>query len=104
MYLFPNLWFIVFHCCNQPHTKHVSIAWWRPVRTVVRHIFQLARCGYKLRITAQTSFSPEYIIPRQKLTTSLEQTVKNLYCRTMLCNLTINRFNSNLLTRSAMRT
>ena len=34
------------------------------IPTVVRHIFQLARCGYKLRVTPQTSFSPEYITPR----------------------------------------
>ena len=27
-------------------------------------IFQLVRCGYKLRVTAQTSFSPGYITPR----------------------------------------
>ena len=32
--------------------------------TVVRHIFQLARCGYKLRVTPQTSFSPEYMTSR----------------------------------------
>ena len=31
------------------------------IPTVVRHIFQLARCGYKPRITPQTSSSPEHI-------------------------------------------
>ena len=34
------------------------------IPTVVRHIFQLAWCGYKLRVTPQTSFSSEYITPR----------------------------------------
>ena len=33
------------------------------IPTVVRHIFQLARCGYKLRITPQTLFSPGCITP-----------------------------------------
>ena len=28
------------------------------IPTVVRHIFQPARCGYKLEITPQTSFHP----------------------------------------------
>ena len=30
------------------------------ISNVVRHIFQPARCGYKL--TPQTSFSPKYIV------------------------------------------
>jgi hypothetical protein len=28
--------------------------------------FKLARCGYTLRVTSQTSYSPEYITPTQK--------------------------------------
>ncbi len=31
------------------------------IPTVVRQIFQLARCGYTLRITPQTHSTPEYI-------------------------------------------
>jgi hypothetical protein len=31
--------------------------------TVVRQPFQLARCGCTLRVTPQTSYSPEYITP-----------------------------------------
>jgi hypothetical protein len=33
---------------------------------VAGHIFKLARCGYKLRVTPQTSYSPEYTTPTQK--------------------------------------
>jgi hypothetical protein len=28
--------------------------------------FKLARCGYTLRVTSQTSYSPEYITPTQR--------------------------------------
>jgi hypothetical protein len=28
--------------------------------------FKLARCGYTLRVTSQTSYSPEYTTPTQK--------------------------------------
>jgi hypothetical protein len=28
--------------------------------------FKLARCGYTLRVTSQSSYSPEYITPSQK--------------------------------------
>jgi hypothetical protein len=36
-------------------------------RHVARHIFfKLSRCGYTLRVTSQTSYSPEYITPTQK--------------------------------------
>ena len=31
------------------------------IPTVVRHVFQLDRCGYTLRVTPQTSFSSEDI-------------------------------------------
>ena len=34
------------------------------IPTVFRHIFQLARCGHKLRVTPQTSFSSKYITLR----------------------------------------
>ena len=34
------------------------------IATVVRRIFQLARCGYQARVTPQTSFSIESITPR----------------------------------------
>ena len=34
------------------------------IPTVVRHFLQLARCGYKLTVTAQTSFSRDYITLR----------------------------------------
>jgi hypothetical protein len=30
---------------------------------VAKLTFQLARCGYTLRVTSQTSYSPEYITP-----------------------------------------
>jgi hypothetical protein len=30
---------------------------------VVRQTSQLARCGYTLRVTSQTLYSPEYITP-----------------------------------------
>jgi hypothetical protein len=33
------------------------------IPTVVRQTFQLARCGCTLRVTPQTSYSPEYITP-----------------------------------------
>jgi hypothetical protein len=33
------------------------------IPTVVRQTFQLARCGCTLRVTSQTSSSPEYITP-----------------------------------------
>jgi hypothetical protein len=36
----------------------------------VRQAFQLARCGCTLRVTPQTSYSPEYITPTH--TKSLE--------------------------------
>jgi hypothetical protein len=34
---------------------------------VVWQTFQLARCGCTLRVTSQTSYSPEYITPTQKI-------------------------------------
>ena len=36
------------------------------IPTVVRQTFQLARCGCTLRVTSQTSYSPEYITLRNK--------------------------------------
>jgi hypothetical protein len=33
---------------------------------VARDIFKLARCGYTLRVTSQTSYSPKYTTPTQK--------------------------------------
>jgi hypothetical protein len=33
------------------------------IPTVVRQTFQLARCGCTLRVTLETSYSPEYITP-----------------------------------------
>jgi hypothetical protein len=33
---------------------------------MARHILKLAQCGYTLRVTSQTSYSPEYITPTQK--------------------------------------
>ena len=33
------------------------------IPTVVRQTCQLARCGCTLRVTSQTSYSPEYITP-----------------------------------------
>ena len=32
------------------------------IPTVVRHIFQLVRCGYKVRVTPQTSFVPDFYV------------------------------------------
>ena len=29
------------------------------IPTVVRHIFQVSKCGYKIKVKPQTSFSPE---------------------------------------------
>jgi hypothetical protein len=40
------------------------------IPTVANLTFQLARCGCTLRVTAQTSYSPEYITPTH--TTKLE--------------------------------
>ena len=37
------------------------------IPTVIRHIFQLAQCRYRLRMTPQTSFLPEYITPEDKI-------------------------------------
>jgi hypothetical protein len=47
--------------------------------TVVRHIFNLARCGYTLRVTSQASYSPEYIIPTQKKSCSQMFSLDNVY-------------------------
>ena len=33
------------------------------IPTVAKQTFQLARCGYTLRVTSQTSYSPAYITP-----------------------------------------
>ena len=57
---------------NRDHVRVVQLAeHWASIPkvvgsipAVVRHIFQLARCGCKLRVTPQTSFVPEYITPR----------------------------------------
>jgi hypothetical protein len=35
----------------------------RSIPTVAKLTFQLARCGCTLRVTSQTSYSPEYITP-----------------------------------------
>ena len=37
------------------------------IPTVVRQIFQIALCGYTLRVTPQTHFTPEYITPKNNL-------------------------------------
>ena len=34
------------------------------IPTVVRQTFQPARCGYTLRVTSKTLYSPEYITPK----------------------------------------
>jgi hypothetical protein len=34
---------------------------------VAKQTFQLARCGCTLRVTSQTSYSPEYITPTHKI-------------------------------------
>jgi hypothetical protein len=36
---------------------------------VVKQTFQLARCGCTLRVTSQTSYSPEYITPHTQKST-----------------------------------
>jgi hypothetical protein len=38
-----------------------------PIPTVAGIFFKLARCGYTFRVTSQTSYSPEYITPVQKI-------------------------------------
>jgi hypothetical protein len=52
---------------------------------VARHIFKLARCGYTLRVTSQTSYSPEYITPTPK---KKEKNIPTIHLNVIKQNLT----------------
>ena len=64
---------------------------------LARHIFfKFARCGYTLRVTSQTSYSPEYITPTQK------QLIRTIFDNLKYDLEEFRKFN--LLTSSTVRT
>ena len=53
--------------CMAEHFTSINKKIAGSIPTVVWQTFQLARCGCTLRVTSQTSYSPEYITPTQKI-------------------------------------
>ena len=62
---------IVLVLCTQVNIMILMLFWWTSIPkvavsipTVVKLTFQPARCGYTLRVTSKTLYSPEYITPK----------------------------------------